>query len=133
MSKTAKRFALSTLIAAAAGYLTGVLTAPKSGQETRQELKDAATSNYNEAERRLKKLQTELSQLLDDVKAHSSDASGKARAELDQLTDTAAAARQKAREILSAVHEGEAGDKDLQRAVTDAGKAIKHLRAYLGK
>jgi gas vesicle protein len=36
---TGKKMALSALIAGAAGYVGGILTAPKSGRETRKQLK----------------------------------------------------------------------------------------------
>jgi len=42
-------------------------------------------------------------------------------------------AKEKAREILSAVHEGDADDKDLKKAVDEASKAVAHLRTYLKK
>jgi len=41
MSKdTGKKVALGALIAASVGYVAGVLTAPKSGKETRQDIKN---------------------------------------------------------------------------------------------
>ena len=42
MAKTFKKFALGALFAAAIGYIAGILTAPKSGKETREDLKNAA-------------------------------------------------------------------------------------------
>jgi hypothetical protein len=45
----------------------------------------------------------------------------------------ASRARQKARELLSAIHDGNVDDKDLDKAVTEATKAIKSIRSYLKK
>ncbi len=133
MNKGTKRLALGTTVAALAGYLAGILTAPKSGKETRQDIKDTASQSIAETEKQLKHLHTELNQLLEDAKSASVNAKGKAKDELDELVDKAATAKAKARELLSAVHEGETDDKDLQRALTEASKAIKHLRTYLSK
>lgn len=36
------KFALGAVVAAAAGFVAGILTAPKSGKETRAEIKDSA-------------------------------------------------------------------------------------------
>jgi len=58
MNKSTKRLALGTVFAAAVGYLTGILTAPKSGKETRKDIKDAAEHGMAEAEKQLKKLHT---------------------------------------------------------------------------
>jgi gas vesicle protein len=133
MNKNFKRLALGTFIAGAAGYVAGLLTAPKSGKATREDIKTAADNTISETERQLKKLHTELTELLDETKKRGKDVSGKAKSEVDDLTVMATAAKQKAREILSAIHEGDAENKDLQKAMTEATKAVKHLKSYLKK
>ena len=50
------------------GYLAGILTAPKSGKETREDIKDTAVKTYSEAEKQLKKLHTELNDVLAEAK-----------------------------------------------------------------
>jgi gas vesicle protein len=133
MAKTFKNLAIGTLVAAAAGYVAGVLTAPKSGKETRQDIKDKVEATRSEGEKQLKRLHTELAELLDQAKAKGNTAKGKAKDEYADLSDKAIKAKQKTRELLSAVHEGEVDDKDLQKAVDQASKAIKHLKTYLSK
>lgn len=133
MKNTTKRFAVGTLLAAAAGYLAGILTAPKSGKETRQDIKDATEKTIQETEKQLKKLHTELSDLLLQAKAKAEKLSGKAKEEMDLVVKNTHMVKEKAREILSAVHEGDADDKDLKKAVQDSQKAIDHLKTYLSK
>lgn len=133
MNKAFKRFAVGTLVAGAAGYIAGLLTAPKSGRATREDLKTAADSTISKTERELKKLHTELNDLLAESKKRGSKVQGKAKAEYDDVTEMAAKAKQKARELLSAIHEGDADNKDLQRAMTEASRAVKHLKAFLKK
>lgn len=133
MNKAFKRFALGTLIAGAAGYVAGLLTAPKSGRATREDIKTAADNTISKTERELKKLHTELNELLAESKKRGTKVQGKAKEELDEVTDMAAKAKQKARELLSAIHEGDADNKDLQRAMTEASKAVKHLKNFLKK
>jgi gas vesicle protein len=133
MGKTVKRFAIGTVIAGAAGYVAGLLTAPKSGKETRADIKDVTGKGLTEAEKDLKKLHTELGKLLDDAKGHGDKLSGKAHKELSQLVEKAKDTKEKAREMLSAVHEGDAEDKDLKQAIKDAHYAIDHIKDYLKK
>lgn len=133
MDKRTKRFAIGTVIAAAAGYVAGILTAPKSGKETRQDIKNTAVRAYTEAEKRLKVLHTELSKLLDEAKSRAGDVKGAAQENLEKAMVVAKQAKQKARELLSAVHEGDADDKDLQAAIKEASKAVDHLKSYLKK
>ena len=128
-----KRLAVGSTVAAVAGYVAGILTAPKSGKETRGDIKDTADKGFAEAEKDLKKLHTELDKTIKEAKVASDKAGVKAKKELGELIDKAKDTKEKAREVLSAIHEGDAEDKDLKKAVKDAGNSIKHLRQYLKK
>jgi gas vesicle protein len=130
---TAKKLAITTAIAGIAGYVAGILTAPKSGKETREDIKEATHKGVTEAEKQLKRLHTELTKLLEEVKTRGSSLNGAARKDLDNLVEVAKTSKEKARELLSALHEGNAEDKDLEKAIKDATKAIEHLRDYLAK
>jgi gas vesicle protein len=76
MDKRVKKFAIGTVVAAAAGYIAGILTAPKSGKETREDLKDTAVRTYSAAEKQLKALHTELNQLLDQGRSKAGELKG---------------------------------------------------------
>jgi gas vesicle protein len=130
---TARKVAIGAALAAAAGYVTGILTAPKSGKETRDELKNTATRKKTEAEKELKKLHTELTDLIHDVKDKGSDMGTKTSKDMHAFLDKAVVAKEKARDLLSALHEGDAEDKELQQAIADANKAIDHLRKFVKK
>lgn len=133
MSKTTKRWALGTLIAAAAGYVAGILTAPKSGKETRQDIKNAAEHGMAEAEKQLKKLHTQMNDLLGQAKEKIQVVKGTAQKDLQAAIDRTTAAKEKARELLSSLHEGDADDKDLKKAIDEANKALEHLKKYMQK
>jgi gas vesicle protein len=130
---TAKKVAIGGAIAGLLGFLAGILTAPKSGKETRQDIKDSANKGIAEAEKNLKKLHTELDKAIKEAKARSGDLSVRAQKELDELLAKAKDSKEKAREILSAVHEGEATDQDLAKAVKQANNALANLKKYLKK
>ena len=128
-----KIFAIGALISAAAGYIAGILTAPQSGKETRADIKNKATESYAAAERELKRLHTELSETIDKVNSRVKDLQGRSAKEADEALQKGRAVKQKAREVISALHDGEADDKELRRAIKDATDAIEHLRNYLKK
>ena len=128
-----KKLAIGGAVAAAAGYVAGILTAPKSGKETRESIKEAADKSWSEAEKDLKKLHTELDKVIKDSKKAGDKVGDKAKKELDGLVEKAQDTKEKARQVLSAVHEGDAEDKDLKKAIKDANDAIDHLRDYLKK
>ena len=133
MDKRTRKFALGAVFAAIAGYLAGILTAPKSGKQTREDIKNTAKVAYTAAEKQLKLLHTELGKLIDEAKKRADDLKGEARENLDKTMNAARQAKEKARELLSAVHEGDAEDADLKKAIAEAEKAVGHLRAYLKK
>lgn len=131
-----KKLAIGTVLAAGAGYVAGILTAPKSGKETRKDIKVAANKGMAEAEKRLKKLHTQLSETMDKVKTATANMSGKAKEEAEAALALAKVAKEKARVVLSTVHDrGNAAvpDKDLQKAINDAQKAVDHLKVFLKK
>ncbi|MGH7194537.1 MAG: YtxH domain-containing protein [Candidatus Saccharimonadales bacterium] len=128
-----KRFAIGGAVAAAAGYVAGVLTAPKSGKETRSDIKQAANENLAQAEKELKRLNTELGLVIDEARVNGDRLSAKARNDLSELVDNAKDTKEKVREVIGAFHEGEAEDADLKKAVKQANAAIKNLRTFLKK
>lgn len=130
---TGRKFAVGAAIAGVAGYVTGVLTAPKSGKETRKDIKENVDSSIAEAEKDLKKLHTELATKLEEVKLVSQKFSGKAKTEVDSSINKARDAKEKVREMLSAIHEGDADNKDLQRAIKEAKQALAHIKDYFKK
>ncbi len=134
MAKNGKKWALAAVVAGAAGYVAGILTAPKSGKETRKDIKDAAVKAKSEAERVLKELHSDLDALIVKGKARAKTLGATAQKELLKLLDNANSAKEKARTILSALHEGDAADdKDLQGAINDAKSSIDNLKKYLKK
>lgn len=131
--ETIKRVAIGSTIAAAAGYVAGILTAPKSGKKTRGDIKHAANDGLATAEKELKKLHTELGKALDEAKVRGDKLGAKAKNDLSAAVAKANKTKEKVREVISAVHEGDAQDADLKQAVKEAKIAIDYLRDYLKK
>lgn len=132
MSKS-KNFAIGAVIAAAAGYVAGILTAPKSGRETRQDIKDGAEQTITEVEKKLKSAHTELHKLLESSRVQLDSVKGKAKTELDSANSFAEQAKEIVRVAISSIHEGESSDKDLQKALSEAEKSIAHLKKFIIK
>lgn len=133
MGKDGRKFAFTALLLGIIGYLTGILTAPKSGKETRKDIQNKAIKAKTEAEKKLKTLHSELSSLIETGTSKAKIAKKSAQTGLSNALDKATRAKEKAREVLSAVHEGDADDKDLQKAIDDVNSAIDHLKKYVSK
>jgi hypothetical protein len=59
--------------------------------------------------------------------------SKKTQAELKDVLEKAVDTKEKVREVLSALHEGDAEDQDLKRAIKNASQALEHLRDFIKK
>jgi gas vesicle protein len=129
--RTARKIAIGSAIAGAAGYLAGVLTAPKSGQQTRHDIAHKAVDVKYSAEDQLMDLNDELKNLVKSTKDKTTNLSSTARAELNEAVIRAKDAQNKSAQVLKAVKAGEASDPDLNKAVKQARLAIKNLGKYL--
>ncbi len=130
---TAKVVAGGALIAAGAGYLAGILTAPKSGKDTRKDIARTASTARVNSEKQLKKLHSEIGDLIDDVDKKTKKTRKKASKELTEAADKAREAKDKARELLSALHDGDADDPNLKAVIDEVKAAKKNLAKYLKK
>lgn len=115
----------------AAGYLAGILTAPKSGAETRQDIKDASDRAIKMASERVHMLQAQISELVDQARARAKNLGARGKQELDVLVENAKDAQGKAKALLQAAKDGEADDPELNQAIARANEAKEHLANYL--
>ncbi len=133
MGKKERNIAVGAIEGAVAGYLAGFLTAKKSGKETRKDIADATIKAKKQAEKTIKGLHTTLAEMLKEGEDLLKSTKSGAKEGFIKALESAKAARDNTREVLSAIHEGDADDKDLANAITEANKAIEHLKTYLKK
>jgi gas vesicle protein len=128
-----KAVAIGAVVAAGVGYAIGILTAPKSGKETRKDISKGASKARIQGERQLKKLHSEISDVIKDGEAFSKKTKTKAKKEVDEAVAKAKKAQKKAKELLSALHDGDADDPNLQAFIEEVKHAKKNLVKYLKK
>ena len=86
-----------------------------------------------ESEKELKRLNHELNQAIMQASKKVQSVKAKTKKELENRIAKADQTNAKVREILSALHEGDAEDQDLKRAISSAKNALEHLADYLSK
>lgn len=123
--------ALTALVAAGAGYVGGLLSAPRSGKQTRKKLAKSASKTVTDGEKQLKKLYSEVNQNIRQVEKQITKARTKANNERKQAVKSAKEARQKARILLTALHEGDADDPNLKAVIEEVSSAKKHLAQFI--
>lgn len=129
---TGRKLAIGTALAGAVGYVTGILTAPKSGKETREDIADKAEDIKEGAEEQLQAAHDELDELIKIAKNKSVALGSKARVEFNEAVVRARDAQNKASHVLRAVRAGQADDPELNKAIKQAKQAKKNLSKYLG-
>lgn len=130
-SNFGKKIAVGSAVAAVVGYAAGILTAPKSGKETRRDIKNKAGDIKDDTEAQLQKAQEELSDLLAQAKDKTLTLSAQAKAEFNEAVIRAKDAQNKAVTVLKAVKAGQADDPALNKAVKQAQQAKKNLAKFL--
>lgn len=128
---TGKKLAAGAALGGALGYLAGILTAPKSGRETRQDISNKAGEAKDDAAAQLEKAAAELSAALNDTKAKAATMNAKAREEYNEAVVKAKDAQNKAGQVLKAVKAGEADNPELNKAVKQARLALKNLGKFI--
>lgn len=123
-----KKFGLGIVLGALAGVVTGLLTAPKSGKETREDLKNKAGELKGSAERRLKDAHKELGKLSDEVKTKGKDLQGKAKDEVEELGKKADELKERVKAAITSI---KSGDDDNDDATID--QLLKDLAALKDK
>jgi gas vesicle protein len=131
--ETTKKVVIGSGLAAVAGYIAGLLTAPKSGRDTRDDILDVAEKGKVDLEKEFKAINKELVAVVKDAKKESSKANKKGQAEINKLVEKSLDTKEKLKEVISAIHDGTAEDEDLKRAVKNASNAVEHLKDYLKK
>ncbi len=126
-----RKIAIGSAVAGTVGYLAGILTAPKSGKETRKDIAAEAGDIKGSLEEQLRDLNVELKDLLAEAKVRTIALSATARKEFDEAVVKAKDAQNKAATILKSVKAGEADDPELNKAIKQARQAKKNLDKYL--
>ena len=127
------KLALGAIVAAGAGLVVGILTAPRSGWRTRKKLAKSASKARVDGEKQLKQLHSELQKLIKESEDKLKKSKAKASEEFKKQLENSKKTRQKAKMIISAIHSGEATDPDLNQMLGEAKKAKSNLSKFLKK
>ncbi len=123
-----KKFGLGIILGALVGVVTGLLTAPKSGKETRDDIKKKAGEVKGTAERKLKDAHKELDKVAIDAKVKAKQLQGKAKEEMDELSNKADELRGRVKSAITSI---KSGDDDNDDATID--QLLKDLSALKDK
>jgi gas vesicle protein len=117
MSKTMK-----VIVAAAIGFAAGVLLAPKSGKETRQELKDKATDKKEQLDAKVEQVKGAVRDSVASLKHGASNAG----VEAEELATSARSSAQKvSKEAAKLAHEAQVRGKRVAKEAQQTARLVK--------
>lgn len=128
-----KKFAIGAILAATVGFVVGILAAPKSGKETREDLKTSTKIAVRQAELDLKSAHTELKQLIASASSTIKDTNKQVKKDLEKAIKLARKSQSKVRVVLSSIHDGTSDDPELKKALDEAITAREHLKKFFDK
>lgn len=126
-----KKLGLGIIIGTVVGLVAGLLTAPKSGKETRQDIKNKAGELKGAAERKLKEAHKELGKLSEELKAKAKTLQGKAKEELDELSKKADELKDRVKAAITSIKSGddEGDDATIDQLMKDLSALKKKVAA----
>ncbi len=131
--KDVRNVTIAGLVGFAAGVVGGIMLAPKSGKETRQDIAKASARFKEKLYVKYGEAQASLADAIEIAIDKANDFKGSASDGLDKLIDQAKQAEYKAKDVYRAVVHGEADDRHLDKAINQANRAKDNLITYLKK
>ena len=128
-----KKTAVTAALVGVAGYVAGLLTAPKAGKETRADIRRSLPDNKQAALDKAKLLYDEMDELLSNVRDERDDLSAKALTHLNSALKKAKSGRDKLEVVIKSVKDGESSDSELNKAIKEAEKAVVHFKKFMLK
>ena len=129
--KTGRKIAVGSALAATIGYFVGILTAPKSGKETRADIASTADEVKFDIEAQLKQAEGELARVVKEAQTKSIALGAQAREEFNEALIRAKDAQAKTKTMIKGFKAGSSEDPELNRALKQAKQAKKNLSKFL--
>jgi len=111
------------------GAIVGVLFAPKSGKETRDDIKEGTQAAMTQTEKQLKGLYKDLQDNTAAAKKSATTKTLKAKKEMDDLLKSSQPLQKQIKELISNIREGlDVDERDIEKLVEKAEKITQKIK-----
>jgi gas vesicle protein len=128
-----KGLAIGAVVGAVVGVVAGLLFAPKSGKETRQDIKNTTKKTAEAIKKEASKIEAELKETLSSLEPKLKSLKGKTLDVAKEKVTEAKNTYDNLVDVVKAFKAGKASDKDLDKAIQQARDAKESLKAFLSK
>ena len=131
MKKNSRNIVVGAILVGAASYLAGILTAPKKGKETREDIRHASVNFKISLEKSLKKLYADSSKQLDRALNVKQDLTRQTKKELDLLIASVRHAKDKIKVYLTALRDGDIEEEEITLLLSDGRDNTERLKYFV--
>ena len=123
------KFLRGGIIGVIIGGIAGVLFAPKSGKETRDDIKKGAVKAKRQTEKQLKRLYSELDERIATAMKSVEKLSGTAKKELEEVIEASRPLKDKIKELISSLRDGDEVDEtEVENTIEKANRTASKLK-----
>ena len=131
MKKNSRNIIVGAILVGAASYVAGILTAPKKGKETREDIRHASVNFKISLEKALKKLYTDSSRQLERALNVNQNLTAQTKKELDLLISSVKHAKDKIKVYLTSLRDGEIEEEEITLLLTDGRDNTERLKFFV--
>jgi gas vesicle protein len=131
MRKPYKNIFKATVLGVGLGYLAGLLTAKKPGEQTRKDIIDSSKEVQAKAEAAVEDLYSKLTEMIKQAEAKIDKNRLSIRHNLYKAATKANKVKSQTKDILMAVKKGDVTNTDLHKSIDNTKAAIENLKNYL--
>ena len=131
MRKPYKNIFKATVLGAGLGYLAGLLTAKKPGEQTRKDIIDSSKEVQAKTETAIEELYSKLTEMIKQAEAEIDKNKLSVQHNLYNAATKANKVKSQTKEILTAVKKGDTTNTDLDKSIDNVKAAIENLKNYL--
>ena len=131
MKKNSRNIVFSAVVIGAASYLAGILTAPKKGSETREDIRHASVNAKISLEKSLKKLYADSSRQIERALNVNHELTKQTKRELDLLIASVKHATEKIKIYLTSIRDGDIEEEEITLLLTDGRDNTERLKLFV--
>ena len=131
MKKNSRNIVFGAVFIGAASYLAGILTAPKKGSETREDIRHASVNAKISLEKSLKKLYADSSRQIERALNVNHELTKQTKRELDLLIASVKHATEKIKIYLTSIRDGDIEEEEITLLLTDGRDNTERLKLFV--
>jgi|GEM_PF-1812302 len=131
MKKNSRNFIIGAAAIGAVSYLAGILTAPKKGSETIDDIRHASVKAKIGLEKSLKKLYSDSSMQIERALKVNQNLTAQTKKELDSMVSALKNVKESIKNYLTSIRDGDIEESEITLLLTDGRNNTQRLKLFI--